>query len=445
MSGEQRDPRGRLGHPPSEVLIVIENMSFTYDTRMRNIAGTLRAAEYGVRVICPRFPGDPARSVGPADVHVRHFRQPQFPGAFGHVIEYAASIAAILLHALRERAVGRADIVHLCNPPDALVVIGAVCRLLGARVVYDQHDLNPELFALRYPGAPRGARRLVAFAERLAVRVANEIVVTNETARTRTLGRSATHGERVTVIRNGTPLAHAASLHSETRTEDGVLIGYLGHTNSQDGLDVLLATAQELIVGRSRGDLRFLVVGDGDALRALEAGLVQHRLDAAFELAGRLPPHEALRRIASCDICIQPDPRNDFTEATTMVKTLEYLALGRAVAAFDLRETRWSCGEAALYAADDSPAALADVIETLADDPELRGRLGAQARDRFTRILSWECSVAPLLAVYDRLARSASGERSRVSRRARKAHIPLGLAGRAAPLTSAASAQDRRA
>ena len=377
-------------------------MSFTYDTRVRNIAATLDASGYDVCVICPRFAGDLRRATC-GGTRVRFFRQPQLRGGAGQLVEYVVSLAAILVLAVSERAAGRAHIVHFCNPPDVLFVVSAVCRALGSRVVFDQHDLNPELFAVKYPRAPRGLRALVARAEQLAVGVAHEVLVTNESARALVVERNPRAKARVTVVRNGTARRHVAAVQPRPRHGDHLLVGYLGNTNEQDGLDVLLAVARELVIGRARRDVRFVVVGDGDAMPTLRTAIAANGLEHVFELRGRLPPGEALRVIASCDVCVQPDPRNPFTSATTMVKTLEYLALGRPVVTFDLPETRVSCGDAAVYAVGDSPRDLAGAIAAVLDDEALRSTLGQSARESFGARLSWERSAPALLGVYRRL------------------------------------------
>ena len=51
----------------------------------------------------------------------------------------------------------RFDVVHLHNPPDFLIVAALVPKLLGARVIFDVHDLSPEMFAMRF-GDRAGAR-----------------------------------------------------------------------------------------------------------------------------------------------------------------------------------------------------------------------------------------------------------------------------------------------
>ena len=86
-----------------------------------------------------------------------------------------------------------------------------------------------------------------------------------------------------------------------------------------------------------------------------------------------------------------------------MIKVVEYMGLGRPIVAFDLRETRFSAGEAALYATPNDEADFASCVEQLLDDPALRGRMGEAGRLRVTNELSWQRSEESLAAAYSRV------------------------------------------
>ena len=83
-----------------------------------------------------------------------------------------------------------------------------------------------------------------------------------------------------------------------------------------------------------------------------------------------------------------------------MNKVMEYMALEKPVVAFDLKETRVSCGEAAIYVTPNNIGELAQKIVYLADNPELRANMGKLGRERVKEKLSWEHSIPNLLAAY---------------------------------------------
>ena len=48
----------------------------------------------------------------------------------------------------------RYRVVHIHNPPDFLIMAAAVPRLLGAKVIFDVHDLSDDMFAMRFGSRP---------------------------------------------------------------------------------------------------------------------------------------------------------------------------------------------------------------------------------------------------------------------------------------------------
>jgi len=80
---------------------------------------------------------------------------------------------------------------------------------------------------------------------------------------------------------------------------------------------------------------------------------------------------------------------------------MEYMALGKAIVAFDLRENRASGGDAAIYVPGNDPAAFAQAIADLMDDPARREEMGRVGRERVEGGLSWKHSVPHLLEAYD--------------------------------------------
>ena len=90
-----------------------------------------------------------------------------------------------------------------------------------------------------------------------------------------------------------------------------------------------------------------------------------------------------------------------------MNKTVEYMAMGRAVVAFDLAETRYSAGDAAVYARANDVEDFAAKILQLLGDPERRERMGRVGIERVRDCLSWDHSRAALLAAYTRAFRDS--------------------------------------
>ena len=83
-----------------------------------------------------------------------------------------------------------------------------------------------------------------------------------------------------------------------------------------------------------------------------------------------------------------------------MIKIMEYMALMKPIVQFDLKEGRFSAGDASLYADKGNVEDFADKVLWLLDNPEERQRMGELGRRRVEKELAWEYSVPHLLAAY---------------------------------------------
>jgi glycosyltransferase involved in cell wall biosynthesis len=124
-------------------------------------------------------------------------------------------------------------------------------------------------------------------------------------------------------------------------------------------------------------------------------------------MAGWVPADEVPGLLQSADVCVDPAPATELNERSTMIKLMEYLALGKPVVAYDILESRRTVGDAALLAPPGNAEAFAERIAMLAEDPLLRSRLAWRARVR-ARELTWERSEASLLAAYEQLNRNSA-------------------------------------
>jgi len=177
------------------------------------------------------------------------------------------------------------------------------------------------------------------------------------------------------------------------------------------GLAVLLH-AVSWIAG---GDLRVIVVGDGDLRRVYERQARQLGLVDRVLFVGSIADSSLPAYFAAADMLVLPSLTR--SEAFGLV-LLEAMASGTPVIASDLPGVRAvvrRCGGGLLVPPGRADA-LAAAIETLARDPALRADLAAHGRTVASSEYSWTVIGARLEAFYrDVLARRAAG--SYVTRR----------------------------
>jgi glycosyltransferase involved in cell wall biosynthesis len=303
--------------------------------------------------------------------------------------------------------------VHAANPPDFLLAAGLGQRRRGAALIFDQHDLVPEMAAERFGRGGAPLRLLLLATERLAYRVADVTLSANESFRRVALERGGLAAEDVVIVRNGPRLEHFVPLPPDQSLARGRkhLLVYEGLMGPLDGVDQALHALAAL--RRRRSDWHALLLGDGETLADLRRLRADLQLHEHVELPGFVDDTVLRRAICSATVCLAPDPRSALTERSTLVKVAEYMAMGRPVVAYDLRETRVTAGDTAVYAPGDEPEDFAHAIDELLDDPDRREALGREARERIERGFAWEHSERPLLEAYERATAKAARRRVR--------------------------------
>ncbi len=388
------------------VHVIVQNLPVPFDRRVYLECLALIEAGYRVSVVCPKGRGDPGRHVVDGIELFKYRPYPPTTRKLGFVAEYAWSFAMTAWLTGRAWRMHPFGALQACNPPDIFWPIG---RILGSRkgvlFVFDQHDLCPELYRSRFPGGPRLPHRVLRFLERRTYAAADHVVATNHSYRAAAMDRGRKQPEDVTVVRSGPDPARMRPGPPDPSLKNGhrYLAAYLGVMGPQDGVDVVLRAADHMVNGMGRTDVFFVLIGSGDCFDELvELSRLLH-LEEHVQFTGRAPDERVSQFLSTADIGLSPDPKNPLNDVSTMNKTLEYMAYGLPVVAFDLRETRVSAGEAALYAEPNRVDRYAEAIVELLDDEARRRAMGRRGRARIVDELGWNHQAGRYVSVYESL------------------------------------------
>jgi glycosyltransferase involved in cell wall biosynthesis len=325
-------------------------------------------------------------------------------GALGYALEYGVALFMEFWLSLKVLFGRGFDVLHACNPPDTIFLIGGFYKLLGRKFVFDHHDINPELYEAKFGKRGWGRRLLVAL-ERMSFRTADMVISTNQSYRDIAIARGGKDPAKVFVVRSGPDLTRIRQVPANPALKNGrrYLVGYVGVMGKQEGIDLLLQAVQLIVHQLKRTDIHFGLVGGGTELAAMRELAKRLKVDDYVTFTGRAPDAELLEMLNTADICVNPDRANDMNDRSTMNKIMEYMALGKPVVQFDLTEGRVSAGDASWYARPNDVADLAQKMVALLGDENLRIHMGAIGRERVERVLSWQHEAPRLLAAYDNL------------------------------------------
>jgi glycosyltransferase involved in cell wall biosynthesis len=392
---------------PRRVLIVVQNLPVPFDRRVWLEATTLARAGYKVSVICPKAKGFNRSFEVLEDVHIHRYGLPvDAQGAAGFLVEFAWCFLRTAMKTVRVAVAGRGfDVLHVCNPPETYWPLAGFWRRFGKRFLFDHHDLSPEMYEAKFGSA--GGRTVAAlrFLERMTFRAADLVVTTNESHKRIAVERGGVAPEDVYVVRSGPDLERLTVYAPDPAWRNGKrhLLVYLGEICKQDGVDHLVRAVKLLRDELGRDDIHCVLVGGGPHQPSIRAYAEELGVADLCTFTGRVSDDDLCRILSSADLGVDPDPKNPWSDKSTMNKIMEYLFFGLPVVGYDLTENRVSAGPAALFATPNREADLARRIVELLDDPARRREMGRAGQERVRSVLAWEHSAPVLLAAYDRL------------------------------------------
>jgi len=383
------------------VLILVENLPVPLDRRVWQESRALRDAGYEVVVICPRMRGytEPEESLEGIQIY-RHWISEEAGGFTGFLWEYASALWGETRLAWKAWRRHRFKVIHLCNPPDLLFLVAWPFKLFGVRIIYDVHDLWPEMFEAKF-----GKRGLFYWAVRLAERLtygcADVVMATNESVRAMAQSRGRKSPDRLFVVRTAPKLLTQSTVDPALRKGRKYLVGYVGVMGDADGVCFLIDAAAHLVGRLGRSDIQFLLMGTGPEYEKLVAQRNRLGLADFLDLPGRVSDSFLFSALQTMDVGVSCDPINSYNDHCTMNKVLEYMAFAKPQVMFDLREGRASADAAAVYVGENSAEKLGEAIGALLDNPSGRERMGKLAAERIRTQLNWERSVEQLLKAYE--------------------------------------------
>ncbi len=397
-------------------VIVVENLPVPFDRRVWQEAQALHRAGWIVSVICPTNADFPKAFEVIDDIAIyRHPLPTEGQGALAYLREYSTALFhefRLLFKVRRERGF---SIIQACNPPDLIFLAALPFKLMGKRFIYDQHDVSPELFVVKF-GRKGFLYRALMFFERMSYRTADQVITANATFKDLAVSRGGKTPSQVEVVYGVPDRKRIRRVEPEPGLHGGrkFILGYVGIINEQDGVDHLVRAVAHLVKVKDFRDFRAIVVGSGPALELSRSLAHSLEVEDFILFSGYLKGDQLLGYLSAFDIGIIPDPFNEANDLMSMNKVFEYCALGIPTACYPLKETKRLLGEAGVYAPSSDPAGLAEACLSLMQDESLRARSAAAAANLSAEKFLWENEAHKYVATYERvLSPKADWERGR--------------------------------
>ena len=389
-----------------KVLFIVQNLSVPFDRRVWMEATSLQKAGYEITVICPSTKMNPKLFEEESNITIIRFPLP-FEGRsiYGIFLEYAWSLISISLITWVLSIGKRFHVIHLANPPDFLFLGALPVKLFrGAKIIFDQHDLCPEVWETKKPNQKKVIFTLLKIFEKLSYLFADHVIATNESYRNIAMARGKLDSEKISIVRSSPRSDFKNKNPHLTRScSSDVQLVYLGTMGSQEGIDILLE-AISILNTDSILTIKLDLIGDGPERTELMKMAQALGIAEICNFHGRISDYELRSVICNSDIAINPDRPGKFNNISSMNKIIEYMALGVPIVQFSSIEGKFTAGESAIEVATPTASALAASIESLRKDKEKRSSMQISGLARF-EMLKWESQEKTLIGAYAALCK----------------------------------------
>ena len=389
-----------------KILIIVENLPVPFDRRVWQEATTLKNNGHVVSIICPVMKGYNKRFEIIDDIYIyRHPLPVEGCGAAGYLVEYSSALFYQFILCLKVLVQRGFDVIHACNPPDNIFIIGGFFKLFfRKKFLFDHHDINPELYIAKF-GRKDLFYRIMLLWEKLTFKTADVSIATNESYKKIAIERGGMNPENVHIVRSGPDLTRTKNVtpNNKWKNNKKFLVGYVGVMGAQEGLDLLLEGISFLVHELKRHDIHFALVGGGTELNQLRDMSKRFGIENYVTFTGRVSDDILMEILSTADVCVNPDVVNDMNDKSTMNKIMEYMALGKPIVQFEMTEGRFSAQDASLYADPNNPESLMKKIIEIIDNPAMGGKMGDSGRQRIVSQLQWKHEIPKLLAAYKAL------------------------------------------
>jgi glycosyltransferase involved in cell wall biosynthesis len=410
VGGRPAGPAGRVLHLVTDAL---PTTSAGYTIRTHEIALAQRAAgldpHVATRCGYPVTQGrlDGRRQVVLDGVPYHRLLPWRMPGRADSDARKGLELAATLANRIRPAVLHAAS--NFANARLAL----ALRQRYGLPVVYEVRGFWEDTWLSRYPDAAQRAGselyRRNRDLETWCMQAADLVVTLGEAMRAEIVARGVP-AEKVLIVPNAvsqeflTPLPDASELRGELGIDpDECVVGVVSTLVPHEGIGTLLEATAIL---RARGvPARALIVGDGPERAALQRQAAAIGLAGAAVFTGRVPAAKVRQFHALLDIFVVPRTPDRVCQLVTPLKPVEAMASGLCVVTSEVKALTEIVKHEVTGAktVPQDPVSLADCLEHLIYSPDIRRKLGDNAREWVARDRTWAQNAARYRDAYARL------------------------------------------
>ncbi len=321
----------------------------------------------------------------------KHHRKSVFRRIFNY-ISYA--ILAGVVSIIKVRKVDR--IFAGTDPIFMMPIVYLVSLIKGAPMVLDERDLYPETAIALGVVKPGMFTKFLFKLQQFFRSKAISILTATPGIRKRLIEYGIS-SQKIFLLYNadvflneGVP-SEENSLSLRKLMNRKILVGYVGGLGRANDVLTLLKAAKQLKAFKQVG---FVIVGSGEKKEEYINFCKKNSLNNVLFLSA-VPRKEARELIKQLDICVHLYPKKDLFEGALASKIFDYHALGKPTifcGSGDTAELLRESGGGIVVPSEDNEA-LAKAIRFLAENPNIRKKMGESARQWYKENINIQKAV----------------------------------------------------
>jgi glycosyltransferase involved in cell wall biosynthesis len=285
-----------------------------------------------------------------------------------------------------------------------------VAKKLGLKSIYEVRGLWEVTMTSNTPLLANSERyTLDAHLETEAAHHA-DIVLTLTEALKEELVRRGVPQHKIYLLPNGVdtkrfhPMQKNHALSQKLQLENKIVIGFVGSFVQYEGLNHLVE-AVSILIKRGITSIKVLMVGNGAIWEEIKSYVGKLHLSDYFIFTGRIPHHEVETYYSLIDITPFPRKGALVCEMVSPLKPFESMAMGKAVVVSNVAALTEiiTHKENGMVFEKENSVNLADTLEQLILNAELRTRLGNSARAWVVEKRDWKQIAQRLHHIYAQL------------------------------------------
>lgn len=384
------------------ILFIVENTEGSHDLRVWPEAQAAKEFGYEVTVISPvkRNAILDYEIIDGIEIY-RHPMPVEADRKCGFLLEYLNALFWELLLTVRIFIKKPFHIIHSANPPDHVFIIALLFKLFGTKFIFDHHDICPENYVAKF-GKKDIFYNILLIMEKLTFKTANIVISTNESYKKIAIRRGNKQEKDVFVIRNGPKLDKIIFMEPNEALKEhfDYLVAYVGAIGKQDQIENLLNAVRYIVYKKEIKNIKFIITGTGPHWNNMVELSREMKLGKYVKFTGYIPYKDFYEVLATADVCVNPEFRNEFTDKSTMIKIMDYMVFGKPIVQFETREGKVTAGDAAVYVKKNDELDFAEAIIELLNDSGKRKNMGEIGRKRIYEKLSWDKQKGNLQKAY---------------------------------------------